>query len=51
MSVPHPKVGNIVWNCMKENIIEEKKDYKTIRLLGFGCELFEEEKGGGLERD
>ena len=23
VSIPHPKVGNIVWTCVKDNITEE----------------------------
>ena len=47
VSVMHPKVGNIIWTCVKDNIIEGKKDYKAIGLLGFDYKLFEEEEGGG----
>ena len=51
VSVPHPKVGTIVWTCVKDHIIDEKEDYKEIRLRVFQCSLFEEEEGGGkLER-
>ena len=37
---PHPKGGNIVWNFEKDNIIEEKDDYKAIELCGFYYILF-----------
>ena len=43
MSVPHPKRGAFVWTCVKDNIIDEKDDYKDIGLRGFGYKLFEEE--------
>ena len=26
VSVTHPKGGNIFWNCVKDNIIEEKEE-------------------------
>ena len=35
VSVPHLKVGNIVWNFVKEHIIDEKEQYKYIGLRGF----------------
>ena len=38
------KWGNIVWTCVKENIIKENEDYKAIGLCGFGYKLFEEEE-------
>ena len=47
-SVPHRKGSNILWNCVKDNIIEEKEQQKYIRLRGFGYKLFEEEEGGGI---
>ena len=47
VSVPYPKGGKIVWTCVKEHIIEDKEDYKEIRLHGFDYSLFEEKKGGG----
>ena len=31
---------------MEDNYIEEKEDYKAIRLRGFDYNLFEEEEGG-----
>ena len=43
VSVPHPKGGEIVWTCVKNHIIDEKEDYKDIRLHGFDYKLFEEE--------
>ena len=47
MSVKHPKGGAIVWNCVKDHIIDEKEDYKNIGLSGFDYKLFVEEEGGG----
>ena len=49
MSIPHPKGGGIVWTCVKDNIIEEKEDYKAIGLRGFYYKLFEEEDSGGVQ--
>ena len=49
LSVPHPKEGNIIWNCLKDNIIEEKDEYKAIEINGFDYKLFEEEDGGGFQ--
>ena len=46
VSVPHPKGGAIVWTCVKDHIIDEKKKYKDIGLSGFYSKLFEEEEGG-----
>ena len=46
MSVPHPKMGAIVWTCVKDHIIDEKEDYKYIGLRGFYYKLFEEEESG-----
>ena len=34
---------------MKDHVIEEKEDYKEIRLRGFDYSLFEEKKGGGKQ--
>ena len=42
MSVMHPKGGNIVWTCVKDNIIEEKEYYEAIGLCGFDYKSFEE---------
>ena len=36
VSVTHPKGGEIVWTCVKDDIIEEKEDYEYIGLRGFG---------------
>ena len=47
MSVPHPKGGAIVCTCVKDQVIDEKEDYKEIGLLGFDYQLFEEEEGRG----
>ena len=47
MSITHPKGGSIVWTCVKDNIIDEKEDYKYIRLCGFDYKLFEEEEARG----
>ena len=32
---------------MKDHIIDEKEDYKSIGIRGFEYKLFEEEEGGG----
>ena len=29
------EMGNIVWTCVKDNIIEETEEYKAIGLHGF----------------
>ena len=50
MSIPHPKGKNIVWTCVKDNIINEKEEYKAIGLRGFDYRLFEEEEGGGTRQ-
>ena len=50
VSVPHPKCGTIVWTCVKEQVIDEKEDYKEIGLRGFDYSLFVEKKGGGEMR-
>ena len=47
MSFPHPKVGNIVWNCVKDHITNEKEKYKAIGICCFDYKLFEEGEGGG----
>ena len=47
MLVPHPKGGEIVWNCVKDYVIDEKEDHKDIGLCGFDYKLFEKEEGGG----
>ena len=41
VSVTHPKGGEIVWTCIKDNIIHEKEGYKDIGLCGFDYKLFE----------
>ena len=46
VSVPHPKGGKIVWTFVKDHVIDEKEDYKEIRLRGFDYSLFEEKEGG-----
>ena len=30
------KGENIVWNCVEDNVIKEKEDYKVIGIYGFG---------------
>ena len=47
VSVPHPKGGTMFWTCVKDNVIDEKEDYKEIRLRGFDYNVFEEKEGGG----
>ena len=44
VSFPYPKGGNIVWNCAKNNIIDEEEQYESIGLRGFDYKLFEEEE-------
>ena len=46
MSVPHLKGGNIGWTFVKDNIIKENEDYKTIGPRVFDYKLFEEEEVG-----
>ena len=41
------KGGGIVWTCVKDNIIDEKEDYKDIGLCGFYYKLLGEEEGRG----
>ena len=48
MSIPHLKGGNIVWNFVKDHIIEENEQYEAIGLRGFDYKLFEEEECGGV---
>ena len=43
MTFPHLKIGNIVWTSVEDNIINEKEEYKAIRLHGFNYRIFEEE--------
>ena len=45
--VPHPKGGNIVFTCVKDNIIDEKEQYEAIGICGFYYKLFDEEEGVG----
>ena len=47
VSVPYPKGGAIIWTFVKEEVIDEKEDYKDIGLRGFDYKLFEEEEGRG----
>ena len=51
VSIPHLRGGNIVWTCVKDNIIEEKWEYEAIGKCGYDYKLFEEEEGGGLDKD
>ena len=51
VSVLHPKRGNIVWNSVKDNITEEKKEYEAIGLRGFDYKWFEKEGVWGLDMD
>ena len=41
MSVPHPKGGNIVWNYVKDNIIEEREESEAIGICVFDYKLVE----------
>ena len=43
VSVPHPNGGAIIWTCVKDNIIDEKEEYKDIGLRGFDYKSFEED--------
>ena len=47
MTVTHLKGGNIVWTCVKDNIISKKDLYEYIGPSGFDYKLFNEEEGGG----
>ena len=47
LSFPHPKGGEIVWTCVKDNIIDEKEEYKDNGIRGIDYKLFEEEEDGG----
>ena len=33
--VLHPKWGDVVWACVKDDIIKEKEEYEAIELRGF----------------
>ena len=44
------KRGDIFWTCVKDDIIEEKDDYKAIGLCSFDSGLFEEEVGGVVQK-
>ena len=48
VAITHKKGGNIVWNCVKDNIIKDNEDYKAIGICAFDYKLFEEEEGGGI---
>ena len=50
VSIQHPKRGNIVWTCVKENIIKGKENCGDIGLHGFDYKLFEEDEVGGGSR-
>ena len=41
MAVTHPKGGEIVWSCVKDNIIWKKEECKPIRQHRFDYKLFE----------
>ena len=47
VSVTHPKRGNIVCTCVKDNVTEENEDCEAIGLGVFDYKLFEDEEGGG----
>ena len=51
MSVTYPKGEPIVWNCVKDHIINEKEGYIDIGLSGFDYKSFSKMRVGGLERD
>ena len=44
-------MGDNFWTCVKDHVIDKNGDYKEIGLRGFYYSLFEEEEGGGKERD
>ena len=48
MYIPHMKGVNKIWTCEKDNITEEKDQYKAIGIFGFDYKLFEEEEVGGI---
>ena len=48
VSVSHPKGGNIVWTCVKDHIIKEKDQYRTIGLRGYDYRIFKDEEGKGV---
>ena len=41
MEVRHTKGGNIIWNCVNDNVIKEKELYKAIRLRVLHYNIFE----------
>ena len=51
MAVPHPKRGEIIWTCVKDNFIGENDEYKEIGTCAFDYKSFEEKEGGGFERE
>ena len=42
VSVRHPKGGNIVWYCVKDNRTKENEKYEAIGIHRFYYKLFEE---------
>ena len=49
VSVNHPKEGNIVLTCVKDNVTKGKEDYEAIGIRGFDYKLSEEEEGGDIK--
>ena len=51
--VLHTKGGEdgVICNCVKNVVVEEKEEYKSIGLCGFDYKFFEEEEGTwGVDR-
>ena len=43
--------GGVIYTCVKDDVVREKEQYKSIGLHGFDYKLFEEEEGTwGVER-
>ena len=49
MSFLHPIGGNIFWTSVKDNIIKDKKDNKSLLLSGIYYKLFEEDDEWGSQ--
>ena len=46
----NPKVGNIIWNCVEDNVMGENDYYKAIGLHGSNYNLFKEQEGGCVRK-
>ena len=51
VSTPLPKGGKIVWTCVKDHIIDEKEQYKSIGYVGLIINYLRKRTAAGLERD